>query len=81
MNIFKKLFGRKKTQEPEFVVEIPEEIIEEVVEEVIEQPPQEVVVEETDPVIKEYLKALDECEDESIREYYKEKIRKIRARG
>jgi len=68
MNIFKKLFGRKKTQEPEFVVEIPEEIIE------------EVVVEETDPVIKEYLKALDECEDEAIRAYYKEKISKIRAR-
>jgi len=73
MNIFKKLFGRKKTQEPEFVVEIPEEII--------EQPPQEVVEEETDPAIKAYLKALDECEDEAIRAYYKEKISKIRARG
>ena len=73
MNIFKKLFGRKKTQEPEFVVEIPEEII--------EQPPQEVVEEETDPAIKAYLKALDECEDEAIRAYYKEKISKIRERG
>jgi len=72
MNIFKKLFGRKKTQEPEFVVEIPEEII--------EQPVEQVVEEETDPVIKEYLKALDECEDEGLREYYRAKINKIKGR-
>jgi len=68
MNIFKKLFGRKKTQEPEFVEEIHEEIIEEVVEE------------ETDPAIKEFLKALDECEDESLKEYYRAKINKIKGR-
>jgi hypothetical protein len=42
MNIFKKLFGRKKTQEPEFVVEIPEEIVEQSVEE------------PKDPVIADY---------------------------
>jgi len=69
MNIFKKLFGRKKTQEPEFVVEIHEEIVE------------ESVVEETDPVILEYIKLVDECDDEETKNYYKAKLERIRARG
>jgi len=50
MNIFKKLFGRKKTQEPEFVVEIPEEIVE------------QSVKEPKDPVIADYERLISIAE-------------------